>query len=157
MKRRRQAVQILLHLEDTPHRTAVAFGIGVFIAFFPLLGIHTVMALGIAFAFRLNRAAMLIGCYINNPWTLAPLYLGGTLVGCLLLGVPADGLAAIDWAPEGSGVYRRVYEQLKPYLWPYVVGNTVVGITGGLLGYFGLRWVLERRRRSPQATAEGTA
>ena len=45
MKRLRQMVRLLLHLEDTPNRVAIAFGIGLFIAFFPLLGIHTGLAL----------------------------------------------------------------------------------------------------------------
>jgi uncharacterized protein len=143
----RQWVQTLLHLEDTPHRTALAFGIGVFIAFFPLLGIHTLMALAIAFLFHLNRVAMLLGCYVNNPWTLAPLYLAGTAFGCVLLGVSSEGLSAIDWDLGGRAFYRQLFETLRPYLWPYVVGNTVLGVIGGLAGYFALRWFLDRRRR----------
>ena len=153
MSRLKQVAQILLHLEDTPHRTALAFGIGVFIAFFPILGIHTLIALGISFAFRLNRAAMLIGCYINNPWTLAPLYLAGTVVGCVLLGVSTEGLAGIDWDHQGGGMVRELLRQLRPYLWPYVVGNTVLGLLGGAGGYFGLRWFLLRRQRRIEAAA----
>lgn len=147
MSRVRQLAQVLLHLEDTPHRTALAFGIGVYIAFFPLLGLHTLMALGISFAFRLNRVAMLLGCYVNNPWTLAPLYLAGTALGCLVLGVSAEGLASIDWERSGGAFYRDLYQSLKPYVWPYVVGNTVLGVAAGLAGYAALRWFLERRRR----------
>jgi uncharacterized protein (DUF2062 family) len=145
--RLRQWAQILLHLEDTPHRTALAFGIGVFIAFFPLLGIHTLMALGIAFLFGLNRVAMLLGCYVNNPWTLAPLYLAGTAFGCALLGVSPEGLGAIDWELTGRAFYVELFESLRPYLWPYVVGNTLLGLLAGAAGYFALRWFLERRRR----------
>ena len=149
--RLRQWAQVLLHLEDTPHRTALAFGIGVFIAFSPLLGIHTLMALGIAFVFHLNRVAMLLGCYVNNPWTLAPLYLAGTAFGCLLLGVSAEGLGAINWELSGRAFYRELFATLRPYVWPYVVGNTVLGILGGLAGYFALRWFLERKRGRAQA------
>jgi len=65
--RLRRTLQMLLHLEDTPHRTAVAFGLGLWLAFFPLLGIHTGLALLIAFLFRLNRAALLVGVYFSNP------------------------------------------------------------------------------------------
>ena len=35
------------------------------------------MALAIAFAFRLSRAAVLVGIYLNNPWTMAPMYIAG--------------------------------------------------------------------------------
>ena len=146
--RLKRAVDVLLRAQDTPHRTALAFGIGVFIAFFPLLGIHTALALGVAFAFRLGRVPMLLGAFINNPWTLAPLYLAGTLLGCVLMGVPTAGLSAIDWSLHGSAFYRALFASLKPYLWPFLIGNTVLGIVAGLAGYLGLRYVLERRRAS---------
>jgi uncharacterized protein (DUF2062 family) len=141
----RRALQVLLHVEDTPHRIALAFGIGVWIAFTPLLGIHTLLALAIAFSFRLSRVAILLGAYINNPWTLAPLYLTGTMVGCVLMGVSTEGLAALDWSLEGSQFYAHLLASLRPYLWPFLLGNSVLGVAGGVLGYFLLRRVLERR------------
>ena len=91
-ERVRRVVQVLLHIEDTPHRTALAFGVGILIAFSPFIGIHMGIALIVAFLFRLNRVAILFGTYLNNPWTLAPMYLAGTSLGCLLLGVSNDGL-----------------------------------------------------------------
>ncbi len=142
----RRTVQMLLHLEDTPHRTAVAFGLGLWLAFFPILGIHTGLALLIAFAFRLNRAALLVGVYFSNPWTVAPLYIAGTMLGCAVLGVPTEGLEAIDWDLHGMGFYRALAASLRPYLWPFVVGNTVLGVLAGLIGYVVLRFVLERKR-----------
>ena len=142
---RRTAGQ-LLQLDDTPHRTALAFGIGVWLAFSPLLGLHTVLALLIAFLFRLNRAAILVGIYINNPWTLAPLYTAGTVVGCEILGVSSAELTSIDWHLHGRAFYRALFENLRPFVWPFVVGNTVLGVAGGIVGYVVLREILERRR-----------
>lgn len=140
-----RALKLLLHVEDTPHRIALSFGIGVWIAFFPIWGIHTLMALGLAFALRLSRAAMLIGAYLNNPWTLVPFYTAGTLVGCWMLGVPAESFAL-----DGSLGHRALLESLiltlRPYLWPFVVGNTVLGVAGGVVSYLSLRFALERRR-----------
>ena len=151
MSRLRQLGQVLLHLEDTPHRTALAFGVGVFIAFSPLLGIHWLLALGTAFALRLNRVAVLLGTYINNPWTIAPLYLAGTALGCALLGVPPDGLAAIEWHRHGWDFYTHLWVTLKPYVWPYVVGNTVLGAVGAAVTYYVVRGLLERRARRAAA------
>ena len=145
----RRAVDGLLQLQDSPHRIALAFGIGVWIAFSPLLGLHTVMALGIAFGFRLSRAALLMGAYVNNPWTIAPLYLAGTALGCALLGVSTGGLESIEWNHHGVTFYRELLAHLRPYLWPYVVGNTILGVLGGVGGYFALRAFLSRRRRAP--------
>jgi hypothetical protein len=51
----------LLNLNDTPERIAFAFAIGVFLAFSPLLGLHTFLGLTLAFLFGLNRVAVLVG------------------------------------------------------------------------------------------------
>jgi uncharacterized protein len=147
MSRLRQLGQVLFHVEDTPHRTALAFGVGVFIAFSPLLGIHWLLALATAFALRLNRVAVLLGTYVNNPWTLAPLYLAGTALGCALLGVSPEGLSTIEWHRHGWDFYAHLMEHLKPYVWPYVVGNTLLGAAAGGVTYFILRALLERRGR----------
>jgi uncharacterized protein len=147
-----RGIRALLQVEGTPHRIALAFGTGVWIAFFPVLGIHTGMALLIAFLARLNRPAILIGSYINNPWTVAPLYLAGTALGAALLGVSTERLADIDFDRPGWAFYSGLIEHLKPFLWPFVLGNTILGLAGGLAGYFILRTILERRRGSTAPT-----
>ena len=113
-QRLRQVLQVLLHVEDTPHRTALAFGVGVLIAFSPFLGVHFGIALAVAFLFRLNRVAILFGTYLNNPWTIAPIYLAGTSLGCLLLGVSHDGLEAIDWELTGAAFRREPVGHAAP-------------------------------------------
>jgi uncharacterized protein (DUF2062 family) len=110
------------------------------------------MALAIAFAFRLSRAAVLVGIYVNNPWTMAPMYIAGTTLGCWILGVPLDGLGDIAWDDwDERGFYRILLLSLKPYLWPYVLGNTILGIVCGSIAYLVLRWFLERRARRAAA------
>jgi uncharacterized protein (DUF2062 family) len=151
--RLRRAFAVLFHVEESPHRIALAFGLGVFIAFSPLLGLHTAMALGIAVVFRLSKAAIIIGIYVNNPWTIAPMYMAGTLLGCGMLGVSTGDLSTLRFDEHGWAFYRTLAHQLEPYFWPFVVGNTILGVVFGALGYVVLRRVLERRRRTaPAAT-----
>ena len=145
-RRLNQAVQLLFHVEDTPHRVALAFGIGVWIAFFPILGMHTGLALAIAIVFRLSRSAILIGAYINNPWTLAPLYTAGTVLGCLLMGVSTEGLRRFDWNLSHGAFFRTLLESLQPYLMPFLLGNTMLGVICGAISYVLLRSFLERRK-----------
>jgi uncharacterized protein (DUF2062 family) len=147
MSRLRQWGHALLRQEGTPHRTALAFAIGVFIAFFPVLGIHTGIALLVAFGFRLSKVALLAGCWLNNPWTITPMLTGGTLVGCALLGMPSAGLSAIDWDLHGRAFYSSLWVGLRPYLLPFAVGNLLLGSLCGTLAYLALRLVLERRRQ----------
>ena len=51
----RRWLDTLLHIEDTPERTAAAFALGVFFGFSPLLGFHTILAIVFAFFLNLNR------------------------------------------------------------------------------------------------------
>jgi len=144
-----RTAQILGHVEDSPARVAAAFGIGAFIAFFPILGIHTGLALGIALLFRLNKVAILVGAWLNNPWTIAPMYSAGTLVGCALLRVPLlSPAASVDWSLKGRAFYSALLTSLEPLVWPFVVGNLALGAVAGLAGFLLLRSVLSRRRPS---------
>jgi uncharacterized protein (DUF2062 family) len=133
-------------MEDTPTRLALAFAIGVFIAFFPILGIHTGMALLVAVVFRLNKVALLAGAWTNNPWTLGPMFLTGTLAGCALLGIPAHGLQDMDWSLRGRAFYEALFESLRPLVVPFLVGNLVMGVLAGGLAFVVLRAWLEKRR-----------
>ena len=81
-------IRKLLALEDTPERIARAFALGVFLAFSPLIGLHLFLGFGLAFFCGLNRIALLLGLFINNPWTLIPIYAAGTYLGGLVMGFP---------------------------------------------------------------------
>jgi uncharacterized protein (DUF2062 family) len=137
----------LFHLDDTPHRIALSFAIGVFIAFFPILGIHTGLALLIAFAFRLSRVAILAGAWTNNPWTTVPMLMGGTFLGCVLFDVPSTSLGEVQWHLHGQAFYQSLWDSLRPLVLPYVVGNLVLGVLCAVVSYLVLRTVLERRRQ----------
>ncbi len=147
----RGALQAILHIQDTPHRTALAFGLGVLIAFSPFLGIHTGLALGVAFLFRLSRVAILAGAWTNNPWTLAPMYMAGTALGCGMFGVSPESLEAVDWSLRGRAFYEALWEGLRPLVVPFVVGNTVLGVVAGVVAYGLVRSLLERRQPAAEA------
>src|SRR5437762_10984991 len=76
----------LLHIDDTPERTAAAFALGVFFGFSPMLGFHTILGILFAFLLNLNRVAVLLGVYSNLPWIIAPYYAFVTLAGARLTG-----------------------------------------------------------------------
>jgi len=149
--RLRRALHAIFQVRDTPHRIALAFGLGVFIAFCPLLGIHTALALGLAFVLRLNRVAILTGAWINNPWTVAPMFMAGTALGCAIAGVSPESLESIDWSLHGRAFYAALWEGLRPLVLPFFVGNTILGLVGGALSYLIVRSLLERRQPAAEA------
>ena len=146
MTRLRQLAQLVLRVDDSPTRVAAAFGLGLFISFFPLLGTHTAIALGLAFTLRLNRVALLAGAWVTNPWTIGPMFTFGTLVGCALLGVSPGTLAEVDWSLSGRDFYTSLMSGFRPLLWPFVLGNRLLGVLSGAIGFAALRAVLLSRR-----------
>jgi uncharacterized protein len=137
----RSSFRRLLALDDPPERTALAFSIGVFIAFSPLLGLHTILATLIAFLFRFNKIAVYTGTFINNPFvTLVPIIISSYAIGAFLLGrplrIPAQGLALLE-EPHllTAEYYRRLFRESWFIVWPFTIGSTVLSVLCSLIAY----------------------
>ena len=129
----------LLHTHDTPQRTAAAYALGVFLGFSPLLGLHTILGLILAFALNLNRVAVLLGVYSNLPWILLPYYTLATWLGAALLrAAPPPGLVeALITALENRSwaEFLTAAGALKPVLWAFTLGSTVGAALLSLIAY----------------------
>jgi len=162
-RRLRIVLRRVLHTSDSPRRTAAAFALGIFLGCSPLLGVHTVLALGLAFALKLNRLAVLSGTFVLNPLTVVPIYGAGTTLGFLLLGRSFEDIPSMDipWMElfSISNLTSGVSSGLRSYLLPFLLGTTVFGIAAALTAFpFGLFLVqrvrairLARRRRVQEA------
>ena len=137
----RKTLRRLLAIDDPPERTALAFSIGVFIAFSPFLGLHTIMATVIAFLFRFNKVAIYTGTFLNNPFfTLVPIIIASYAVGAFVLGrplhIPDEGLELLK-NPDllSSNYYSRLFVQSWHIVWPFTVGATVLSVVCSVLAY----------------------
>ena len=137
----RAALRRLLTLDDPPERTALAFSVGVFIAFSPFLGLHTIMATVLAFAFRFNKVAIYTGTFINNPFlTLVPIILASYAVGAFLMGrplaLPPGGLELLrDPHLLTASYWRELFAQFWGLLLPFAVGGMVLSVVCSLAAY----------------------
>jgi uncharacterized protein (DUF2062 family) len=137
----RQQLREVLHLQESPHRTALAFAIGVFIAFAPHYLFHTASVVFCAWAFRLNYIALFLGSFINNPWTLVPILAASLYTGLLLVG--GSSSTAINW---DHMTMDNMFEMLSPYLIPFIVGACTLSIVGFVIAYPVMRWTITRYR-----------
>jgi uncharacterized protein (DUF2062 family) len=148
----RAAFRRLLAIDDPPERTALAFSIGIFIAFSPFLGLHTIMATVIAFVFRFNKIAIYTGTFINNPFlTLVPIIIASYAVGAFFLGrplaIPDAGVELLKNPELFSGdYYQRLFVQSWGIVWPFAVGGTVLSVVCSLLAYPLTLWALRKHR-----------
>jgi len=138
----------LLHIEDTPERTALAFSIGIFLGFSPFLGLHTLAGLAIAFLFKLNRVAILLGVWSNTPWWIIPYYTVATWLGTQVIKF------RIDWGTLkdifrlgrdqgflGSDFWSRIASQWGLLL-SFLIGSLILAALLSLVAYpISLRWI----------------
>jgi uncharacterized protein (DUF2062 family) len=141
----------LLHTHDTPQRTAAAYALGVLFGFSPLLGLHTVLGVGFAFALNLNRVAVLLGIYSNLPWILPAYYTLVTMLGAALLRarIPPRLLQDLTGAFRDASWadFRHLAHALKPLLWSYVLGSTIGALILAFIAYrVALATIIAHRR-----------
>lgn len=145
----------LLHIHDTPERTALAFSVGVFIGFSPFLGLHTALGLAVAFAFNLNRVAVIAGVYTLLPWFLAPFYASATALGAWITGarMPADFMPRLEmiWQlPDWRGRFEALGSLLSPLLPAYLIGSMILTSILAAIAYrAALAFIRARRRMHP--------
>jgi len=134
----------LVKLDDPPHKLALAFALGVFVAFSPTIGLHVLSCLVLGWIFRLNKLVILTASFINNPWTIVPLY-----GFCVWFGIKITRdhtpVPHIAW-DELS--FENAYLVLQPYLWYYLTGTLIVGTAAAFLSYFLFYWLVIRYRKA---------
>jgi uncharacterized protein (DUF2062 family) len=148
----RRWLDTLLHVHDTPERTAAAFALGCFVGFSPFLGLHTVIAITLAFVFNLNRVAALLGVYSNLPWIIAGYYVFTTMLGAAITRVrlPPDFaerlMGLFQLSLRSDDFWRQLAVLLRPLLMPYMVGSFIgCSIVAALAYPLALAFVRRRR------------
>lgn len=149
----RRWLDVLLHIDDTPERTAGAFALGVFFGFSPFLGLHTLLAVLFAFLLNFNRVAVLLGVYSNLPWIIAPYYFVVTRMGAAITGhhIPRGFRRQIGelfaLSLLHAEFWHRLWMLLRPFVWPYLVGSLIGALVLAAAGYsLALAFVTSRRR-----------
>ena len=151
----------LERLEASPHQVALGCAAGVFMSITPLLGTHMLLAVLIAFAFRANIPAALIGTFFGNPLSWPVIWAGTYFAGCYMLGIEGvmtmsglenylapwfQSLAA--WSP---GLIDTSAAMIWPVLKPMLAGSLPVGFAMAIIIYYVLRPMIAAYQRSRAA------
>lgn len=153
----------ILRLDETPHELAKSFAVGVFVAFTPFLGLHTVVALLLAWALRLNKAVAITGTLVNNPWTIVFVFVGPTWIAVKVMRhmgiyVPAMNYELLSaqfaesmekykmWQPA---FWMDLIREFKPYVHAFLIGTTLAGVAAAfaayLAAYFGIKYYRQKK------------
>ncbi|HEX9079724.1 MAG TPA: DUF2062 domain-containing protein [Desulfuromonadaceae bacterium] len=142
----RQKFKAILSLDSHPGHIAAGFAVGVFISFTPFLGLHTPMAIAIAFIFRLNKLTCLTGAWVNTPLTVVPALAISYKLGRFLRGKPVNELhiKGLEW------------QHIKPYAKSLLLGSSIIGFVAAVAAYFICYWLVTAFRKKDAGLKELT-
>lgn len=139
----------VLRLDDPPWRVALALAVGVFLSCTPFYGLQTVLSLGAATIFRLNKAVTVTGAWLNLPW-FAPLVYGFALrIGAFVVpDLQGTDVAAIAERLRASSSLSAasVIDLLRSVSLALLIGTAAVGVLAGSVTYVAALLLLRRRR-----------
>jgi len=149
----------LLGREEPPERVAAAIALGIGVGFSPFLGVHFVLAIGLAFLFRLNRIDAVLGQFAGNPWTLPPVYALSYALGRKLLGYDPERVPDLPW---DRLLHRDFWHSftgpaLRPRLFSFLLGSLVLAVLIALTAYVLVREALRVYHRRHPHVAERAA
>ena len=128
-KKLKNIIENALKAGWTAEKLSLSFCLGLYTAFSPFPGGHTVMMVAFHYIFKLNFPLLFIVTSINNPWTMIPFfsldYVFGYWFVHSLLGIHPSwtiGLADIF----GGGTIC---------LWSFLIGGNILGIASALIAY----------------------
>jgi uncharacterized protein len=132
----------LHRMEGTSRSIAAGLAFGVAAAMTPFYGLHTIVALAIAWIFGANMVAAAVGTFSNNPWTAPPIWFGTYYVGARILG------GDVSSNPNFINMFKHLTEavwnldmelfaeSIWPVLKPMAVGCLPFAVVTGFATYF---------------------
>lgn len=157
MQQLRLRLRQALGAAEQPGRLAAAWSLGVAIGFSPLVGLHTAIALVLAFLLRLNRIDVVLGTLVINPWTMVVYVPSAVVVGSWITGSQltfGDASGALLTQPLwrlSSGYARNVVVS-------WLAGATLCSLAAGGVTYLAVSHLVgwRRRQRSPVTSLPGS-
>jgi uncharacterized protein (DUF2062 family) len=124
----------LFKINDTPQRIALGAGLGVFSGILP--GTGPLAALFLAFIFRANRAAALLGSLFTNTWLSFVTFILAVRIGAAVTAIKWQDLkAAWDAFLRDSSWTALLQASVLKIIFPVFFGYLIIAFGLGLAAY----------------------
>jgi uncharacterized protein len=121
-------------INDTPHKIALGFGLGIFSGILP--GTGPLAALFLAFLFKANRATALFGSIISNTWISLITLLLAIKAGALIFGIQWQTLYETWKIILGEFKFKLLLEaSIVKIILPVAAGYILIAFIFGLVTY----------------------
>ncbi|MFH1644577.1 MAG: DUF2062 domain-containing protein [bacterium] len=123
---------------NTPEKLTQSFCIGLFIAFSPFPGVHSVMMLFAKWWFGLNLPILFFATSINNPWTIVPFYSFDYFFGLWFVH------NLLGWNPTWIISLPKILGLGKVCLWSFLIGGNLLGLFFAVSCYPIMRFIFNK-------------
>jgi len=113
----------------SPGKLTFSACMGIYIAFSPFPGAHTLMMLASSWLFKLNFPILFITTSFNNPWTMLPFFSVDYFFGYWLVH------NVCGWNPNWVISLEKIFGSGSICLWSFFIGGNVLGIVAALISY----------------------
>jgi glycosyltransferase involved in cell wall biosynthesis len=124
----------LFHPDDSNFKKALSIGVGVFMGIVPIWGFQLIVAIGLAFAFRLNKALVIIAANISIPPMIPVILFLSHLTGALWMGDRAQYISFHD-----PITLEMIGNNSVQYVFGAITFAIIAGTILGTLTYLGLK------------------
>jgi len=148
IKKLKKFFQKLVLKERSPRVLAISFCVGVFVAFSPFVGFHTLMVFVISWLFSLNLPVTFsTSFFFNNPWTMVPVYSTNYFFGEWFLR-KIIGLNPISMNPSWMEPLNSMIVKYTGIsgisFWSFMIGGNLLGLLISVILYPVVRVIFER-------------
>lgn len=134
LKKFRESLTHYIKQGVSSREIAFAVALGTFIAFIPMVGVHTALAFISAYILRINPLIVLLGTQISNPLTFPFQLFVSAQAGHIIL---HGTLISMTFKPDTDWI--------KTYIIPLLTGSVVLGIIGSFAAYGGTYLIVRKR------------
>ncbi len=131
----REYYYLLIKGRESPERIARGFAIGIFIAFNPLLGFHTLLCVLFSIIFKASKTASILGSLLCNPVTIPVIFFSEYEVGKFFMKVFKFEVESVSIADFKELTLKAIIDFGKTIAYPICVGSIIFGIIFSIIAY----------------------
>ena len=130
----------------------MGFSVGVFSAFTPFIGFHTVITLFVVWLVRANYFSSIIGTFVGTPITYPFMWVASMSVGSVFL--EGEKLTA-NYFKDVSIYSWDFLNLIKPFLFPFLFGSIILGSISAILSYYLVKKLVIAYRKRKHINTKG--
>ena len=133
--------------EQCSRKFALSCSVGVYVAFCPFFGLHTLLVFALSWLFRLNVAVTMgVSMLINNPCTMVPVYGGGYLFGDWIVNYFGlkESLFNPGFVHYLNGSFITFFGGTGFSFWAWIIGGNLIGMVSAFMVYPLMKRIFKR-------------